>query len=808
MKGVGCWALLTSLGSQERRPLFRSVNVDTPSCDRHRVAPFSYLASIFALISCSLFVVPSCPAQQERMFTVTDEIGVAHFGDPYYGTADPLLFSPDGKYLAVDTERGLVALNRPEDTLRFYRTADIGAFLKRFGESEEPRPLWVLTRSTDNEGPIIGNWRWLADSSGVAYLERVKGGKQELVLADIRTKKLEILTSPSIHIEKFDVRDRQHYVYTALDPAEEEQSQIERSGAAVVGTGHTLWNLLFPHEQTTASAFQHPHLWAVDGGKPFEVKHSGVSVVPMWDLVLSPDGASVVTQLPLPDVPPSWVKLYPPALKSSAFGIHGGHQDSQQRWGLVNQYVAIELRTGSMWSLTGAPVGAASGWFSYGSPSWSADGRAIVLPDTFVKSEDNAPSRPCVAAVDINSHLSSCVERLKAHTETSIEVGFHVIWNVRFGDSKKRILVTFNSPEDFWRKGTTEYQLSGDASWQVVRQFDGTPETKHDDLYVNVKQSLNEPPRLIATDGERSRTVWDPNPQLKRFTLGDAMVYTWKDDDGRTFKGGLYKPSNYDPAKRYPLVIQTHGFSESIFSPDGSFPTAFAARALAAVGIIVLQAGAEVGWSCPTSTPDEYPCWVRGYKGAVKQLVSDGLVDPNNVGIIGFSRSCGSVMEALARGSFPLKAASVTDGLMHTYAQYILAVDFANNTIAGDANSSIGASPFGEGLQLWLKRSPSFSLDRVNTPLLVVAEGPVSMLLMWEPYAGLRYLHKPVEIVMLNTYEHVLTNPAARLASQGGSVDWFRFWLQNYEDPTPAKAAQYARWRELRKMQGQGDERQ
>ena len=72
---------------------------------------------------------------------------------------------------------------------------------------------------------------------------------------------------------------------------------------------------------------------------------------------------------------------------------------------------------------------------------------------------------------------------------------------------------------------------------------------------------------------------------------------------------------------------------------------------------------------------------------------------------------------------------------------------------------------------------------------------------MWQPYAGLRYLHKPVDLMMLNTDEHVLTNPAVRMASQGGSVDWFRFWLKDEEDSDPAKAEQYIRWRELRKLQ-------
>lgn len=115
----------------------------------------------------------------------------------------------------------------------------------------------------------------------------------------------------------------------------------------------------------------------------------------------------------------------------------------------------------------------------------------------------------------------------------------------------------------------------------------------------------------------------------------------------------------------------------------------------------------------------------------------------------------------------------------------------------------IGAPPFREGLQQWLKRSPGFNLDRITAPLLVVGAGPSSLLDMWEPYAGLRYLHKPVELIMLNTYDHPSLNPAVRMASQGGSVDWFRFWLQDYEDPDPAKAEQYKRWRELRKIQQQ-----
>jgi dipeptidyl aminopeptidase/acylaminoacyl peptidase len=185
-------------------------------------------------------------------------------------------------------------------------------------------------------------------------------------------------------------------------------------------------------------------------------------------------------------------------------------------------------------------------------------------------------------------------------------------------------------------------------------------------------------------------------------------------------------------------------------------------------------------------------------ESAANRLVSDGLADPEKIGIIGFSRTCFYVMEMLTASALHLKAASITDGVMFDYLQYLL-----NDRVSSEAEAAIGAPPFGNGLQQWMKRSPGFNLHKIATPLLVVGEGPVSLLEMWEPYAGLRFLHKPVDLMMLNTDEHVLTTPSVRMASQGGSVDWFCFWLKDEEDPRPFKEDQYARWRALRELQKQ-----
>jgi dipeptidyl aminopeptidase/acylaminoacyl peptidase len=183
----------------------------------------------------------------------------------------------------------------------------------------------------------------------------------------------------------------------------------------------------------------------------------------------------------------------------------------------------------------------------------------------------------------------------------------------------------------------------------------------------------------------------------------------------------------------------------------------------------------------------------------VRKLAVDGLVDPDRVGIVGFSRSCYYVLEALTTSELRYKAASITDGVDEGYYSYLTFTRNGNDN--ADSDAVIGAPPIGEGLQLWLKRSPEFNMDKVTAPLQVVASDRFSLLVMWGSYAALRIRNKPVDLIMLHGGTHVMRNPAERLASQIGTIDWMRYWLQNYEDPDPTKAKQYARWEELRKLQ-------
>jgi dipeptidyl aminopeptidase/acylaminoacyl peptidase len=277
--------------------------------------------------------------------------------------------------------------------------------------------------------------------------------------------------------------------------------------------------------------------------------------------------------------------------------------------------------------------------------------------------------------------------------------------------------------------------------------------------------------------------------------LGHVSVLHWKDSSGYEWTGGLVTPPNYVSGKRYPLVIQTHGFSEDEFMTDGAFTTAFAARPLAAAGIVVLQIEDRFD---DLVTMEEAPNRILAFESAIDHLAAEGIVDPKRVGIIGFSRTCYYVESALIRDPTRFAAATIADGVDVSYMQYLL---FANSSVARESEQVYGTPPFGDGLRRWVEHAPGFNLARVRTPVRIEAIGPISVLGEWEIYGSLSKQAKPVDLIYFPDGQHILQKPLERMASQQGNLDWFRFWLKGEEDPDPAKVEQYKRWRELRKLQ-------
>src|SRR5437867_1796620 len=260
-----------------------------------RVNWFSRPASVLILTALFAWVVPSNHAEQtKKPFTVADDINLSQFGDSWTAQAEAVGFSPDGKYFAVCTQRGRLDLNRVEGSLRFYRSQEIEHFLHHPNELQAPSPLWVVVRS-QKEGVPFKDWRWLADSSGVAFLEsETYPDVRALMLADMGKRMVQRLSLLEEDVRDFDVRDKSNLIYTVADPAPLQKMETERQSAATVGTGQSIDVLLFNPKRSRSKYV----VAAVINGKRFGVKRNGGPLVGPEASALPAGGHWLAMQFP------------------------------------------------------------------------------------------------------------------------------------------------------------------------------------------------------------------------------------------------------------------------------------------------------------------------------------------------------------------------------------------------------------------------------------------------------------------------------------------------------------------------------
>jgi dipeptidyl aminopeptidase/acylaminoacyl peptidase len=195
-------------------------------------------------------------------------------------------------------------------------------------------------------------------------------------------------------------------------------------------------------------------------------------------------------------------------------------------------------------------------------------------------------------------------------------------------------------------------------------------------------------------------------------------------------------------------------------------------------------------------------------ESAVRTLNQRQMIDPNKVGLIGFSRGGWYVDYALSHSQVAFQAASATDNIQYSLGEYWYRHNEATFRMA---DGMYGGPPYGNSLQSWLDYSISFNLDKIHTPLLMEVMGygkkyedpaqpPDNLAVHNEIFVGLSSLKKPVELYYYPNEQHQPDHPQARIASLQRNVDWYRFWLQDYEDSDPAKEEQYKRWEHLREL--------
>lgn len=735
----------------------------------------SFLAfATLVLLAATSAAVARSPEFERRGVTVSDAIRMTVWADLQYflgGTPGDRvgIFSPDRRQFIVVVRRGNLRDNTNEYSLLLFRTKD--AF-----HSPKPEVLITLSSSTNREG--IENVKWLNDNETVVFLGENAGATPEIYSLNIRTRHLVTLTHQPTPIVAYDISPNGKTIVYEADPQRTRTSATReaRRYGVVISTQS-------PTDLFLSECSESQELDRAD--KELFVQHipGAASKIPIADqlseilpLLVSPDGRYAVLETYAADIPSYWsayrdTLLHPYIIEPKRPGQRSN----------VTHYMLVDTSSGAIGPLLDAPMS----WFNR-SVVWAGDGRSLILSGTYLPLTVGDPA-----------------ERETRETHTFVaEIGIPSRSIIPITDEPVTIsnwsqhdgILTLGSGEN-GDVNPKAYRRAG-SFWSPVALPKDNLNTIP--LAVSLEEDSNTPPRIFVTSrkNRQKALLFDLNPEFSHLKFGRVQDVSWKATDGHEVVGGLYFPPDYESGKRYPLVIQTHGFEKDRFWIDGPWSSAFAAQPLAAKDIVVLQVGSSFDPGEDrkyTNTPDEAPRQMAAYEGAIDYLDGIGLIDRSRVGIIGFSRTVSYVAYTLTHSKYRFTAATLADGFDAGYVNLMLfgGVDY----IAAN-----GGLPFGPSLASWMRISPGFNLDRVNATVRLEYYGWSGFLGGWQTFSGLSLLKKPVDFVWLPYGTHLLVKPWERLVSQQGNVDWFDFWLKGEEDPSPDKKLQYERWRGLERL--------
>jgi dipeptidyl aminopeptidase/acylaminoacyl peptidase len=184
--------------------------------------------------------------------------------------------------------------------------------------------------------------------------------------------------------------------------------------------------------------------------------------------------------------------------------------------------------------------------------------------------------------------------------------------------------------------------------------------------------------------------------------------------DGKPIDAWTITPPDFDPAKKYPLILEIHG------GPYAAYGPVFASelQLYAAAGYVVLYANPRGSTSYGFDFADQinynYPSHdFDDLMSAVDAAIAKGFVDPDNLFVTGGSG--GGLLTAWTVGNTGRFKAAVSQKPVINWTSEVLTVDF----YVDQAQNWFGKNPWEDQAQYW-RRSPLSLVGKVTTPTLLM----------------------------------------------------------------------------------------
>lgn len=289
--------------------------------------------------------------------------------------------------------------------------------------------------------------------------------------------------------------------------------------------------------------------------------------------------------------------------------------------------------------------------------------------------------------------------------------------------------------------------------------FSSVSKAKDKEIYAFLKSNFQTSPDLYVTIDlwQSAQKLTDINPQMSDYNWGTAELFSWTSFTGVPLQGIVYKPEDFDPSKKYPVIIyfyEQHSDNlYSYFAPAPSRSTInipfFVSR-----GYIVFTP--DIHYTVGNPGMDAYNSVVAG----AEALAENSWVDKENMAIQGQSWG-GYQVAYLVTKTDMFKAAGAgapVSNMTSAYGGIRWESGMSRQFQYEQTQSRIG-SAMSDSLQLYIQNSPVFYADKVNTPLLIMhndKDGAVPWYQGIEYFMTLRRLGKPVWMLQYNNEAHNL----------------------------------------------------
>lgn len=311
--------------------------------------------------------------------------------------------------------------------------------------------------------------------------------------------------------------------------------------------------------------------------------------------------------------------------------------------------------------------------------------------------------------------------------------------------------------------------------------------SKNKETIMLRKMTVTAYPEIILADTnfKNQRIISNTNPQQNDYNWATVELIKWKAFDGEPLEGLLYKPENFDPSKKYPLLVYFYELnSENLHNHLAPRPSSSTINPTeyASAGYFVLIP--DIRYSAGYPAKSAYNCIVSGTDFVVKNYP----INEKKMGLQG--QSWGGYQTAqLITMTSKYAAAMAGAPVSNMFSAYggIRWGSGLNRQFQYESSQSRIGKTIWDAPERYTENSPLFHLPNVKTPLLLMhndKDGAVPWYQGIELYNGMRRLGKPCWLLNYNDDDHNLTKAPNRIDLSIRMRQFFDFYLQDKAPPS------------------------